>query len=82
MAAKNPLEAAVDGYAAIYNAGPDGFSVGGHSLRDPAALAELDGNPTVTNLERARWIARTFHNWDISSESELHTRRMLGEIYA
>lgn len=79
----NPLETAVDGYTAIYNRGPDGFAVGGYSARSPDSVREFSGDAaSVTNMRRARWIARTFHDWDMRTEHELNAARMRGDLTA
>lgn len=83
MSGTNPLEMSVSGFTAVYNRGPDGFAVGGYSSRSPDSVREFSSDSaTITNMQRARWIARTFHDWDIASEHKLNTRRMRGDLTA
>jgi hypothetical protein len=64
--------AAVSGFVAVSNSGPDGFAVGGSSRESAASVRTFsDDDRTVTNIERARWIAREFHGWDVPSEEEV-----------
>jgi hypothetical protein len=56
------------------------FGIAGYSRsaeRLPFHGERGDGR-AVTNVKRARWIGRTFHDCDIPSESELRRRRMAG----
>ncbi len=83
MSGTNPLETSVSGFTAVYNRGPDGLAVGGYSSRSPDSVREFSGDDAaITNMRRARWIARTFHGWDIASEHELNSRRMRGDLTA
>jgi hypothetical protein len=76
----NPLETAVTGYVEISNC-PYGLAIGGYSRKSAESVrAFTQGDATVTNMKRARWIAREFHDWDIKSEAELNTLRMRGEL--
>lgn len=77
----NPLERAVSGYVGVSNAGPDSFAVGGFAREDPASVREFASEPdAVVNIQRARWIAREFHDWEIVSEAELIDRLLRGEL--
>jgi len=66
----------LNGYVVI-SAGPGGvLGVGGYS-GDVGALDSHSGE-AVTNMRRARDVARRYHGWDVPSEDELRHQAMAG----
>jgi hypothetical protein len=80
MPGANPLETALTGFVAISNSGPNGLAVGGYSRRSANRVREFSADgATVTNIRRARHIAREIHGWDVASEEALRRGAMRGE---
>jgi hypothetical protein len=82
MPGDNPLETALSGFVAISNIGPDGLAVGGYSRRSADAVRSFPGNEdaTVVSIQRARQIAREFHDWDVATEGVLRQAALDGEL--
>jgi len=45
-------------------------------METPARLARRNPTGAIVNVERARQVAREYHNWDLPSEAELIDERM------
>jgi hypothetical protein len=74
----NPLESTLTGYVALSEATafPSGIGIGMYSRDSPDSIRRYRPNSVVTNVERARQIAREYHDWDLPSEDEILEQRL------
>ena len=74
------FKAQLDGFVVLFNDSyrGSGIAVGGYSRDDPARLARRNPTGAIVNVERARQVAREYHDWDIPSEDELRQAAMAG----
>jgi hypothetical protein len=67
----------LDGFVVLFNDSyrGSGIAVGGYD-GDPVRLARRNPTGAIVNVERARQVAREYHDWDIPSEDELRQAAM------
>jgi len=68
---KSPLAHRLRGYVGLSHSGPNGFAVGGTSDTPELFAHRQRDFDAVTNLKRARAIAREYHDWDVPAEAQL-----------
>jgi len=76
----HPIESKLTGYVALRQttALPSGLGVGMYSGDGPDSIRHHRPDSVVTNVKRARHVAREFHDWDLPDEDEIRTQRMRG----
>jgi hypothetical protein len=76
----HPIESKLTGYVALTQAAalPSGLGVGMYSRDGPDSIRKHRPGGIVTNVKRARHVAREYHDWDLPSEDEIRDRRMRG----
>lgn len=74
----HPIESHLRGYVALSEAKTysSGIGLGMYSRDNPDSIRQHRPNSVVTNVKRARQIAREFHDWDVAEEDEILERRL------
>jgi hypothetical protein len=76
------VESALKGYVMIGHSrygDRTGIGFGMYSRQSPESIREHCPGSTVTNVKRARYIARELHNWDMPSEDEILDQHLEGQ---
>lgn len=76
----HPIKSKLTGYVALSQARafPSDLGVGMYSRDGPDSIRQHRPDSVVTNVERARHIAREYHDRDLPSEDEIRNLRMRG----
>jgi hypothetical protein len=75
------VESSLKGYVEISHSphsGNGGIGFGMYSRTDPDSIRDHYAGSTVTNVKRARHIARNIHGWEIPSEDQIVTHHLHG----
>ena len=52
-----------------------GIGFSGYSRNDPVGLGQRNPSAVVVNVERARQVAREYHDWDLPTERSCEIQR-------